>query len=750
MNSKIRSSIVYALLFLYTASAFAKFGEPGFCENVADGKSVEEAKALEEKAKVMAELRRVEPMLTKRGKGVDIDWSGIRDEVRRRAFALGETEKDLQGLTAVVYDRGVEIDQPPLPWSATSLKLNSRAHGQTDYYVEYRRGKKAVHRSSFGLLESKDGQQLAEDSFDNRFAGEVFGVKYSDGLSQEMASPEITSAAVRLSYDKIVWVAKPEATAASKLFIAQAEEGVDVRAHFGSTGEPTRVEIVDRKTKARIPAPVTDFYFKVDAAFSGHSFFWDDMLVALSTVAHHPWLVRSTLEFWLDVQERNGGVIPREVRKSNLRSLFFPDKILYGEEKPAANLVFTNPYLMNWVMDELYRYNPSKENLALLKRVYKSVDDYTQWMEANRAVFKNGEIVGFNGSALGTGADNSRGRIGNRNEPEAYQAGLVDFMAQQIQMYKDLARWSRVIAAAEGNSPSLEGKGAAASAKARALTVTMNKLYWNEERCFYYDIIPDGPGQWKQNLDFTVVGGFWSLWAGVASREQLNCMIEKQMVPEAFGGDFPFPANARNSIGKYKDPLYVPRPGDEEDGYWDKWAHWPPMVMMAIEGFRRMGRADLAYEYALSFLKKTAEWSVETVEESLGETTIRMPDGRIIGFKARAIQHAEHMHRPDFAGWGKGPPVYLLLNHILGINPTYSSKLQWNLMVPLERGEFIEVKNLQYMGQTVRTLKVRRNSSGAHEVTVDADGPIKIELNIMRDEAGRLRNKPVYTQPAIF
>src|SRR6185503_15460584 len=98
---------------------------------------------------------------------------------------------------------------------------------------------------------------------------------------------------------------------------------------------------------------------------------------------------------------------------------------------PKANLTYTNPYLLNWAADKLYRYNPSPDNLALLKRVSNSVERYTAWMEDpknGRVILdKNGNVIGFNGSALGSGLDNSRLNVGNANELAGHQRGFVDF-----------------------------------------------------------------------------------------------------------------------------------------------------------------------------------------------------------------------------------------------------------------------------------------------------------------------------------
>lgn len=623
-----------------------------------------------EQKSVRERLAMVEPMLSWQGPTVTLEWSGIEKQVCERHRRLLEPASRLTELTVSIWVNGVET-VTGLPWGTNSYSFSAEPHGQVDYYVAYNRGKNVVHRSSFALKESRDGQQLMDGSFSRKYAGELLDVTVFEDLAELAPIAQLAKAAVELSYKKIVWVLRPTAAQATREFIEKAAAGVDVRAHFGAEGSPAHVDVIDRMSGIHFThASPEDFFFKVDAAFNGNSFFWDDMFVALVTIVHHPWLVRSTLEFWLTVQQLNGGVIPREVRKSNLMSLFFSQTVLYGEP-PCTNLVYTNPYLMNWVMDELYRFHPSPENEALLVRVAESIEQYAAWMETYRALRDaNGKIVGFNGSALGTGADNSRGRLGNRSEPEAQQSGFVDFLAQHIQMHRDLAQWCEMLARKTANpfeQKSLEHRAAVAAIKVEELTATMNRLYWNEERGFYYDLIPCGSGKWKQNLEYTLIGGFWPLWAGVPNEEQQHCLIERQMVAHAFGGDFPFPANARTSIGEHKDPLYVPRPGDEEDGYWDKWAHWPPMAVMAIEGFRRAGHLDLARQYTLQFLTKIAQWSTTTVEESYGEKVLVQTDGSVT-FLARAIQHAEHQHRADFAGWGKAPPVYGLYTVLTGEN----------------------------------------------------------------------------------
>lgn len=699
---------------------------------------------------VREQLAKVEPMLELNGSKVTLNWEGVEKELLKFARNKGENESDLSDLTVNIYRNGRWAWRGP--FGTTSVTMDANLRVQEDFYVAFKRGNEIVHLSSFGHREINDGQVLEPGCFTGRYAGELLGVELSEGLEKHAPSPELMKSAVNLSYKKIVWVISPNALqSATARFINHAKKGVKVRAIFGEKGEPEFVEVEDRETGQVLHSRPEDFIFKLDAAFNGNSFFWDDMLVALATIPHHPWLVRSTIRFWLMVQQNAGKVIPREVRKSNFESLFWPFAVNYGEDK-RWNLVYTNPYLMNWVMDELYRFDPSPENERLLREVLTSVEDYAHWLEEFRSVRdSSGKIVGFNGSALGAGADNRSGRLGNRSEPDAQNSGLMDIMAQQIQMYKDLAKWSDLLIKKSSDNRDrqrLRFNAEEAKAKIAEYTETMNQLYWNPERCFYFDLIPNGPGAWKQNLKYTVIGGFWPLWAGVPNEQQVKCMIDKQLRPDAFGGDFPFPANARYSIkpGEHTgDPLYAPRPFWEEDGYWDKWAHWPPMAMVVVEGLRRAGHLDLAYEYSVRFLQKIAKWSTKTVEESYGEFQVTLPDGRIVT-EARAIQHSEHTHRTDFAGWGKGPAVYMYLKHVLGLVPDHHGRMNWNLMVPMEIGQEITIKNLQYKGGTVHLLKLRKTGADSYDLIAKSDKPFPLILNIMRDRQGKLHNTPVKVQ----
>ncbi|MEM1009395.1 MAG: trehalase family glycosidase, partial [Myxococcota bacterium] len=457
----------------------------------------------------------------------------------------------------------------------------------------------------------------------------------------------------------------------------------------------------------------------------------------------HPWLVKSTLQFWFDVQDRNNGAIPREVRKINLKSLWFPDHIRLGQPK-KQNLTYANPYLLHWVAEFYYRYQAGKVPLRFVLRVIQSIERYVSWVERTRSVRNaKGELIGFSTNALGSGLDNSRGSRGNRHEQGSERATWVDMLALQISMYKSLSRWTHrmLVLKVEGaDVPSGKNKWRLKCAAYRKKVSTLERLlrtkYWNEKHAFFFDLVPTTPhGSWKQDVRFHSIAGFWPLFSGSLSEAQLKMMVRRQFQPRSFGGRFPFPANARHALvsGDAKD-----------DGYWDKWAHWPSMATIVLHGLRKK-RPGLAHKLSKRFLSAMSEVSTQTVAEFYGE--YKDKEGKI---RPRIGQHGAHKTRLDFAGWGKVPPVLNMLHDVVGVQPLLrsvrgkvkrtSSRLQGHILwriFPMRDGERLEVRNLAYAGKRIDKMILRKVRSGHYVVDVHAPMEIQFHFALFEDKRGK-------------
>lgn len=675
----------------------------------------------------------------------EVEWSGIRDRIEAAAKANGIG--DYKNLTASIYRNGVEVEKG-IPWDQTSINLPEPPNGQIHYYVVYKNGDDIADISNWRMRETDDMKTLAPGSFTGKSPGEHFSVQLNDDLKSHGMSEQLTKTAVRLGNEKVVWSLSDKASDDVRKFVSNATDGVDVKAEIGRDGLPEKVTMTDRRTGRSIPVPPDAIKMKGDAAFSDHKFFWDDMWVAGGSVEHNPQLARSTIESWLDVQDKNGGGIPREVLKSNDKSLWF-EKAVRFPGGPKANLTYTNPYLINWAADKLYRYNPSPENLALLKRVSSSVERYVAWMEdpKNGRVIrdKDGDIIGFNGSALGSGLDNSRLNVGNANELAGHKRGFVDFLSQQIAMLKDDAQWQLEFARAAKSGVEKRAyvaKSRALKKKADEYAKILNDKYWDPNKKFYYDIHPDSSGEYVQDHTTTPVSGFWPLFANAADRAKVNQMVEAQMVPNRFGSTMP--SNALDTID-WKRPIeYTPKrdaAGNIVDhGYHDADARWNPNATMGATGFSRSGRPDTAFLISRDFTAGMAESSPNTVEEAYGLKKFVQPDGTVV-YKWVPIEHGPHTHRPDFAGWGKVPPIDGVVRDVIGLHPSARRGLQWNLRTPLKIGsstDVLGVQNLQYMGGNVEKLVVRRISKNVYEVTVKSEKPFDLRLGSLLDDNDHL------------
>ena len=668
------------------------------------------------------------PQIAHLADSVKVDWTDLRSKVESR---YSQVVGKKTSLVPILIVDGVRLSTDP---SSNSYSL-PKTLNQRDYFIEFRDEKGIVrHRTDLYLDESKNAQVVPGSAF-KRFVEHGLKIELPESLHAQGLDEDLSRESIRLGYEKVVWVLSARAEPSVAKLVHDHSENLDVVPKFNQNGEPQSVDLRDSKTGDWIAKDLKpeNFYFKVDAAFNGNCFFWDDMFVSLATVPHHPALARATVEFWLDVQKMNGGVIPREVRKSNLKSLWFEEVIRVGND-PVPNLQYTNPYLMHRVAEELYRYNPSAENLNLLKRVSQSMEDYLAWIEKNRAVKDSkGELIGYVTNALGSGGDTSRGERGNDHSPSSLRSGWIDLLAQQIDLHKSLVKFYRLFAHDEkhlGHSTqasAFEARAATQEKRAHALDQLLNTRYWDASNGFYFDVIPDNKGGFQRDLRYESIFGFWPLLSHSANKAQIAAMATAVEAPLKFGGRFPLPANARDHI-----------PGDDagEDGYWEKWAHWPSAASAVIEGFRENGRPDLAYQLSLGFLRGMQDASKKTVYEFYGESSDPKDPAHFIG---RAGHHGTHQTRADFAGWGKVPPIYSMLTSVIGIEPEIDGHLRWNLLMPLKAGDTVRIENLVYKGELIRDMRLTKVNENEFQISINSPQKVDIELVLYKGSFAQIK-----------
>ncbi|CCH62025.1 hypothetical protein TBLA_0G00780 [Henningerozyma blattae CBS 6284] len=133
----------------------------------------------------------------------------------------------------------------------------------------------------------------------------------------------------------------------------------------------------------------------------------------------------------------------------------------------------------------------------------------------------------------------------------------------------------------------------------------INKYLWDENTGFYYDYNV----KLEQRTSYESATTFWSLWAGLASQQQANLMVEKALPKlEVLGG---LVACSENSRG----PLSINRPSRQ----WDYPYGWAPHQIFAWEGLKNYGflgvSKRLAYRWLYIMTKAFVDYNGIVVEK---------------------------------------------------------------------------------------------------------------------------------------
>lgn len=217
----------------------------------------------------------------------------------------------------------------------------------------------------------------------------------------------------------------------------------------------------------------------------------------------------------------------------------------------------------------------------------------------------------------------------------------VDISCEMVLFAEQIAKIARII----GKS----GDAAKFEKDAKDLSATINHLMWDPERKFYYDLTVDG-----KRTKIKTVAAFWTLLAGVASKERAKALAAELENSTTFGRMHRVPTLAAD------EPGYDPK-----GGYW-RGAVWAPTTFMVIRGLEKYGLRDLARKIAMENIDMM--WRVFKETGTVWENYA--PDSISPGIPARS----------DFVGWSGICPILCLLEYGIGLNPDApKNELRWDI-----------------------------------------------------------------------
>jgi hypothetical protein len=442
----------------------------------------------------------------------------------------------------------------------------------------------------------------------------------------------------------------------------------------------------------------------IDAAFNQNIFLWDSCFMTMFCNYGHPFVPGiSTLDNFYAKQFEDGEIC-REINRTTgvefgpwtnfeKKPLFSrwgwntPDGenadrsiIFQGRRPPSPNPRLTLDALdhpiLAWAELEHFRLSGDRLRLAAvwepLVRYYRALQKYLR--QGNGLYLTDWASM-----------DNSP-----RN-PYLNRGGTgIDITAEMVLFARDLAEMARLL-----------GKYREALGfrrEADDLSLLINRLMWDEKTKFYYDLTVDG-----LRAPVKTVAAFWTLLAGVASKEQARALADQLKNPATFGRRHPVPTCAAD------EPEYA-----AQGGYW-KGAVWAPTNTMVIRGLERYGYDDLAREIALKHLDITAEVfkRTGTIWENYA------PDAAEPG-----RHEGGELVKGDFVGWSGIGPILYLIEYGIGLKADAASNLiEWRLNLHGRSG----CRNFRFNNQAA-SLEAVAKSDGTAVITVVSGGEFDLRV----------------------
>ena len=448
------------------------------------------------------------------------------------------------------------------------------------------------------------------------------------------------------------------------------------------------------------PAAGTGFVSAfIDAAFNQNIFAWDTCFMTLFTNTAHPLVpgIASLDNFY--ARQHEDGEICREIDRStgrDYKAWINPGQPLYsawgfnidaspppvtvqyvGREAPRAPSRVTldglDHPLFAWAEMESYRTTGDKARLRLiyepLVRFYRSLQEYLR---------QGNGLYMTDWASMDNSPRNSylnRGGTG------------IDISCEMALIAREMAEMARTIGR--------PGEGDGFDREADSLAVLINRLMWDPEKHFYYDLTVDG-----RRAPIKTVAGFWALLAGVAGEPRASSLSSELENPATFGRLHPVPTAAADQ------PLYNPK-GE----YW-RGSAWAPTTTMVVRGLERSGY----HRQARAIARKDLEITYQVFAKTGTVWENYAPDSAEPG----------NMAKRDFVGWSGIGPILFLLEYGLGLKPDApGNALAWDI----QAGKRLGCDRYRFNGHVVDLDAAPDAAGTGWSLTVRSDGDFTLRAS---------------------
>lgn len=358
-----------------------------------------------------------------------------------------------------------------------------------------------------------------------------------------------------------------------------------------------------------------------------------------------------------------------------------------------------HPPLFAWIEDEYLKFTGDLSRIERVVKKKKYLQRHDSFLErAERgATVRGGRCplaaqrfeAGYTWNGISSGMDNTpRGRGDHE--------GILwfDLLAQQALAARRIARLAERVGEEE--------VATAYRLKREGLAELANRLYWDEEDGFYYDIRVEPP---HEKVKVKTPAAYWALLAGFCDKEKAARLAKHANDKRGFGGKIPWPSVSRD------DPDF------RENGECWRGGVWVPMAYMATVGLRETGHGgvgDKLAERVVEHMYRTwKEFSPHTIWEAY-HPNLPAPAKDKPEFAGRDV-------RPDFCGLSALGPISLFIESVIGIHTVDALKREVHWRVRRRRRHGL--RRLRFGDSCAELI------SEDGKVEVKSDQPFRLFLN---------------------
>ena len=393
-------------------------------------------------------------------------------------------------------------------------------------------------------------------------------------------------------------------------------------------------------------------------------------------------------------------------------------EIIPGENEPvwtgatpgvSTNIkvhIADNPPLFAWAEYENALIHGNIEYIKDLLYNSSALQRHYEWIEGLRErvnikgvllptnLVNHGEGYTWEGGS--SGMDNTpRGRkeIPSPERPNNPDMLWLDAICQQALSAKAIAKLFSIVGDADGEkewNKRFEHK-----------RDIINRLYWDSEDGFYYDINKNDHSLYKVMTS----ASFWTMTAEVATEDRARELIKRIGEDDTLGGDLPLLSLARN------DADYKPT-----GKYW-RGSLWLPVAYAALKGISTYGYHKEAHEAGYKIFKRMLDTYHKYEPHTIWECYA--PEANTPATQTNDVT----IVRPDFCGWSALGPISVYLEYVLGFHGinSFERLVEWEK--PEDMGEEVGIKNLRF-GDVVTDIVAEGNIC-----RVSSNAPYMLKIN---------------------